>query len=133
MAYGRNVGFEVIQVEADIALLANLDLTVTMDGSEDSSYTNPLVTNKPIFAVPLMVAGIGFTASIHASLTSIFNLQGSGNMLVTAGEPFHINSPGDDCQKFCMISTVHAAVCIVLWTHRLDKTTASKLGVYFAS
>lgn len=80
------VGFQTIQIEADASLLANLDLTLTSDGTQDSSYANPLATDRVLFDMPFTVAGITFRATIEANLTALVTVKGSGSMSVTAGK-----------------------------------------------
>lgn len=80
------VGFQTIQIEADASLLANLDLTLTSDGTQDSSYVNPLAIDRVLFNVPFPVAGISFRATIEANLTAILTVKGSGSMSITSGK-----------------------------------------------
>lgn len=86
---GNKDGFENIQVEADVTLLANMDVGLSCDGSEDSSYTKPLVTDKPLLFIPFPVFGITFTASIDGSALAVLNVKGSGNALLTTGTTLH--------------------------------------------
>ena len=78
-------GFENIQIEADVDLLANLDLSFSYDGDGDIVYTDPLVTDYTVFSIPFPVAGISFAATIEASLTAVMTLQGSGTLLLNTG------------------------------------------------
>lgn len=82
---GTQDGFENIQLEADISLLANMDVALSCDGTENNTYTQPLVTNRNILSIPFPVWNIQFTASIDASAAAVLNVQGSGNVLLTAG------------------------------------------------
>lgn len=112
VTYGGN-GFGKIQVEADVGLLANLDLTLTVNGNQDSSHTSPVVPEKPIFQVPLIIAKIGFNASIDYGLDSISSLQGSGNLLVTAGKHHFCATYAQHhitLQFKCLTSTVAATL-----------------------
>lgn len=81
-----NIGFQTIQIEADATVLANLDLTLASDGTQDSSYVNPLVTNRILFQLPFLVAGIAFSATIEADLSAVFSVKGSGRMSITTGK-----------------------------------------------
>ena len=78
-------GFENIHIEADVNLLANLDLSFSYDGDGDIVYTDPLVTDYTIFSIPFPVAGISFAATIEASLTAVMAFQGSGTLFLNTG------------------------------------------------
>ena len=79
------VGFERIQIEAD-AMLANLDLILTSDGTQDNVHVKPLVTDQLVFNVPFPVAGIAFAAIIQVNLTAILSVKGTGSMSIAAGK-----------------------------------------------
>lgn len=81
-----SIGFQTIQIEADAEVLANLDLTLASDGTQDSSYVNPLVTHRVLFKLPFLVAGIAFSATIEADLSAVFSVKGTGRMSITAGK-----------------------------------------------
>ena len=79
------VGFQTIQIEADVTLFANLDLTLTSDGEANSTWADPLVVDLVVFSLPFPVADIAFTATIEANVTAILSFQGSGNMSLSTG------------------------------------------------
>lgn len=81
-----SIGFQTVQIEADATVLANLDLTLASDGTQDSSYVNPLVTNRILVKLPFLVAGIAFSATIEADLSTVFSIKGSGRMSITTGK-----------------------------------------------
>lgn len=80
-----SVGFQTIQIEADATMLANLDLTLASDGTQDSSYISPLAIDRLLFDMPFLVAGISFTATIEANLSALLTVKGAGRMSITAG------------------------------------------------
>lgn len=80
------VGFQTIQIEADATMLANLDLTLSSDGTADSSSVYPWLVDLVVFKLPIVVAGITFTAAIETNLSAILTLKGSGSMAMTTGE-----------------------------------------------
>lgn len=81
------IGFETVQIEADATVLANLDLTLASDGSQDSSNVRLLASERLLFQVPFLVAGISFSATIEADLSAVTSVKGTGSMSITAGKP----------------------------------------------
>lgn len=69
-----------------MTLLANLDLTLTSGGNIDSTYVDPLVVDRLVFTLPLLVGGISFSAVIEANVSAILTFKGSGSMTMTAGK-----------------------------------------------
>ena len=120
VSYNKQDGFENIQVEADVQLSANLDLALSSNGVENSTYEKPLVTAFPLFVVKFPITGITFTATIDASLSAVLNVQGSGKALLTAGrlhKPYSVRHMGSDKPALGLSTTCCSRVLAVHVTH----------------
>ena len=80
------IGFQTIQIEADITVLANLDLTLSSSETEDTTSTHALLQDLSLFQLSFPVAGIQFTATIDANLSLVVSVKGSRAMVLTSGE-----------------------------------------------
>ena len=83
---GNQDGFENIQVEADVSLLANIDLALSSAGTGQNTYTKQLVTNLTLLSISFPILNIGFTASIEASAQMVVDIAGAGGVLMTTGK-----------------------------------------------
>ena len=64
VTYSDSAGFQTIQIEADVSILANLDLALTVNGSQSVTYTKVLKQLGNVFYAPLLVASIQLSATI---------------------------------------------------------------------